>query len=77
MNPFKEKMKEFVALLAKEKGKTTTNERENDESDIIRALHSVHKKVRAILFPYLLVNLFKQRIINSVKSYKYLDKFMR
>ena len=68
-------MKKFVALLTKEKGETATNEWENDDSDILRALYSVYKKVRAIIFPYLLFNLFKQRYINSVKSYKSLNKF--
>ena len=33
------------------------------------------RKTRAIPFPYLLANLFKQRYISSVKSYKYLNKF--
>ena len=68
-------MKKFVVLLTKEKGETATNEWENDDSDILRALYSVYKKVRAIIFPYLLFNLFKQRYINSVKSYKSLNKF--
>ena len=69
-------MKEFVALLPKEKGKTAVNEWKNGESDIIWALYSVYKKARAILFPYFLVNLFKLRYVNSGKSYKYLDKFI-
>ena len=69
-------MKELVALLPKEKGKMAMNEWKNGESDIIWALYSVYIKVRAILFPYFLVNLFKLRYINSRKSYKYLDKFI-
>ena len=36
-------MKKFVALLAKEKGKTAMNEWENDDSDILWALYSVYK----------------------------------
>ena len=70
-------MKKFVVLLTKEEGETATNEWENDDSDILRALYSVYKKVRAIIFPYLLFNLFRQRYINSVKSYKSLNKFGR
>ena len=34
---------EIVALLTQEKGKTAMNEWENDDSDILRALHSVYK----------------------------------
>ena len=72
---FKEHMKKFVALLTKEKGKTAINERENNDSDIIRVLYSGYKKNRTILFPYLPVNLFRQIYTKSVKSYKYLNKF--
>ena len=59
-------MKKFVALLIKEKEKAATNEWENDNSDIFQALYSVYKKIRIIIFPYLLVNLFKQRYVSSV-----------
>ena len=52
-------MKKFVALLAKEKEKKAINEWESDDCDIFQALYSVFKKIRTILFPYLL-NLFKQ-----------------
>ena len=69
-------MKKFVALLTKEKGKMAINEWENDDSDILWALYSAYKKIRKIIFPYLLVNLFKQRHISSMKSYKYLNKFI-
>ena len=61
-------MKKFVTLLTKEKGKTARNVWEKDDTDILWPLHSVYKKVRQIIFPYLLVNLFKQRYISSVKS---------
>ena len=54
-------MKKFVALLTEEKGKTAMNEWENDDSDKRQALYSGYKKIKAIYFPYLLVNLFKQR----------------
>ena len=73
---FKKWMKKFVALLAKEKGKKAINEWESDDCDILQALYSVFKKIRTILFPYLLVNLFKQWYISSVRSYKYLNKFI-
>ena len=52
----------FVALLAQEKWKKYMNELENDDFDILWALWSVYKKIRKILFPWLLVN-FKQRYI--------------
>ena len=39
-------------------------------------LYTVYKNIRTILFPYLLANLFKERYISSVKSYKYLNKFI-
>ena len=52
------------------------NEWEKDDSDILQALYSVYKKFRPILFPYLLVNLFKQTYLTSAKSYKYLIKFI-
>ena len=57
-------MGKFVAFLTKEKGKTAMNEWKNDDSEILWALYSVYKKIRTILFPYLLVYLFKQRYIN-------------
>ena len=34
------------------------------------------KKNRLILFPFLLVNLLKQRFTKYVKSFKYLNKFI-
>ena len=54
-------MKKFVALLTKLKGKTAINEYANENSDILRAFYSVYKKVRTILFPCLLPNLFRER----------------
>ena len=44
-----------------DKGKTAKNEWENDDSDFLRALHSVYKNIRIIIFLYLLLSLFKQR----------------
>ena len=69
-------MQKFVALLTKEKGKIATNEWEIVGSDILRALYRVYKKIRTILFSYSLIKLFRQRYISSVKSYKYLNKFI-
>ena len=37
-------MKKFIALLTKEKGKTTMNDWEHDDSNIFRALFNVYKK---------------------------------
>ena len=37
---------------------------------------SLYKKISTILFPYLLVYLFKQRYISFVKSCKYLNKLI-
>ena len=39
---------------------------------ILPALYSVFKKISTILFPYLLVNLFKLGYISSVQSYNIL-----
>ena len=33
-------------------------------------------KVREIIFPYLLINLFKERYSSSVKRYYYINKFI-
>ena len=43
-------MKKFVALQTKEKGKTAMNEWENNDSDILRALYSVYKRIMTIFF---------------------------
>ena len=37
----------------------TINESENDDSDVLQALYSVYKKIRALLFPYLITCLNK------------------
>ena len=62
-------MKKFVALVTKEKGKVAMNEWENDCSGMLQALYCEYKKIRTILFPYLLINLFKQRYTSSFKSH--------
>ena len=50
------------------KGKTV-----NGAFDSFRALYRAIKN-RTILFPYLLIKLFKQRYISSIKSYNYLKR---
>ena len=37
-------MKNFVALLTNKKGKPSTNEWENDDSDILQALYTMYIK---------------------------------
>ena len=59
-------MKKLIALLIKEKGKTIMNEWENHDSGILRALYSVYKKTRTILF----------LSTSVVKSYKFLNKLI-
>ena len=56
-------MKEFVA--------STTKEKQSMVLDFFRALYHAIKN-RTILFRYLLINLFKQKYISSIKSYNYL-----
>ena len=47
-NMFKERMKKFFALLAKEK--TVKNEWENDVSEFLLVLYSAFERIRTILF---------------------------
>ena len=56
-NLFKEWMKKFVAQLTKKT--RANNEWENDDSVLLWALYSIGKKIRSILFPYLLTCLNK------------------
>ena len=51
------------------------NEWEND-SDFHPALYIVYKKLGQFFFNILLANLFKQRYISSVTSYKSLNKLI-
>ena len=57
------------------KGKTTKIECEND-SEFLTALYIVYKKFGQFFFHTLLGDLFKQRYISSVASYKYLNKLI-
>ena len=56
------------------KREAAKNEWENDDSDFLRALFSVYKKLGQFFF--ILVNFSKQRYISSVKSYKYSRKLI-
>ena len=51
-------------------GKTARNEWDNNDSNFLRALHSVYKKIRTIFFYTLLA------IHRSVASYKYFKKLI-
>ena len=62
-------MNEEICCITNE-GKTAKNEWENDDSDLLRALYSVYKTIRAILFPYF------TRYTSSVGSYKYFEKLI-
>ena len=66
---------EIHSIIAKRK--KAMNELESDNSPFPWALYSVYKKLRTIHFPYLLVNLSKQRYISSDQIYKYLHKLIR
>ena len=58
------------------KGKTNTSECQND-SEFLPALYIVYKKLGQFFFHNLLANLFQQRYISSVTSYKYSNKLIR
>ena len=55
--------------------KTVKNEWENG-SDFLPALNIVYKKLRQFFSHTLLADLFRQRYISSVTSYKYLNKLI-
>ena len=56
-------MKKFVALPTKEK-----QLRRNEKMITFFWLYRVYKKIRTILCPYSLINLFKERHISSIIS---------
>ena len=60
-------MNEEIRCITNE-GKMVRNELENDDSDFLRALYSVFKKIRTIFFHTLLA------IHHSVASYKHFKK---
>ena len=62
-------MNEEICCITNE-GKTARNEWENDDSNFLRALYSVYKKIRTIFFHTLLA------IHRSVASYKYFKKLI-
>ena len=51
------------------------NEWENDDLTFYQ-LYTLYIKIRTILSPYFLVNLFKQRHVSFVTGYKYLNKLI-
>ena len=55
-----------------DEGKMAKNEWENNYSEF----YTVYVKNSDNSFPILLINLFKERYIGSVKSYKYLNKLI-
>ena len=62
-------MNEEICCITNE-GKTARNEWENDNSDFLRALYSLYKKIRTTFFHTLLT------IHHSVASYKYFKKLI-
>ena len=52
--------------------KATNNELVNWDSDFLQALYSIYKKLGQF-FSYIVINLFKERFISSVKKYKYFE----
>ena len=67
-------MNEEICCITNE-GKTVTSEWEN-HSNFHSALYIVYKKLGQFFFHTLLANLFRQRYISSVTSYKYLNKLI-
>ena len=67
-------MNEEIRCINNE-GKMANNKWEN-YSDFLPALRIVYKKLGHFFFHALLANLFKQRYISSVTSYKYLNKLI-
>ena len=67
-------MNEEIRCITNE-GKMAKNKWEN-YSDFLPALRIVYKKLGHFFFHALLANLFKQRYISSVTSYKYLNKLI-
>ena len=66
-------MKKFVALPRKEKRLRMIGKMMNLT---FIEIFTAYIKIRMICFPSLLVNLFKERYISSVKSCKYLNKLI-
>ena len=62
-------MNEKICCISNE-GKTAKNEWENDDSNFLRALYSVYKKIRTIFFLTFLA------LHGSVASYKYFKKLI-
>ena len=65
-------MKKFVALLTKEKQPRMNRKM----TPTFFQLFIVYTKLGQFFFHALLANLFKQRYLSSVTSYKYLNKLL-
>ena len=65
-------MKKFVKLLTKEKQPKIN---EKTTPTFFQLYTIVYKKLGQFSFHTLLTNLFKQRYISSITSYKYLNKY--
>ena len=68
-------MNEDICCISS-KGKMAKNEWENHDSNFLPTLYIVYKKLGQFFFHTLLANLFKQRCISCVTSYKYLNKLI-
>ena len=68
-------MNEEVHCINNEE-RMTKDEWENDDLDILLALYSVCKRSGQFFCHTLLADLFKQRYISSVASYKYWNKLI-
>ena len=71
-NLFKKRMKKFVTLITKEKQLRMNRKMMTLSSDFIQCI----KKIRTILFLYLVVTSLEQSYISYVKSYKYMNKLI-
>ena len=60
-------MNEEIRCIANE-GKTVRNEWENNDSNFLRTLYSVYKKIRTIFFHTLLAIYRLLQVINILKS---------
>ena len=67
-------MNEEVPCITND-GKMTKNEWEND-SNFLPALYILYKRLGQFFLHTLLANLFKQRYVSSVTSYKYLNNLI-
>ena len=69
-------MNEEIHCITNE-GKMAKYEWENEDSEFLRDLCSAYKKLGQFFFQHLLIKLFKEWYITSVKSYKYLNTLIK